>query len=113
MHSVTVRMHSDSQEIGITIGSGKKEMVNVHDITAIQVNEFGVLYGFSKETQQKPTTLDDVEGKTDMGKMVEFLEWALSMVDENYKETGKIGFAEVIVYKAAKAHMLRMKENLR
>ena len=38
-------------------------------------------------------------------KLREYLKWALSMIDENFKETGEIGFAEVIVYKAAKSYI--------
>ena len=38
-------------------------------------------------------------------KLREYLSWALSMIDENFKETGKIGIAEVIVYKAAKSYL--------
>lgn len=35
-------------------------------------------------------------------KAVEYLSWALSLVDEDFKAGGNIGFAEVIVWKAAK-----------
>ena len=34
-----------------------------------------------------------------------YLEWALAQIDNNFAETGKIGFAEAIVYKAAKSHV--------
>jgi hypothetical protein len=42
-------------------------------------------------------------------KLVEFLEWALEMIDNNFKEFGKIGFAEIIVYKAARAFIKQVK----
>ena len=44
-------------------------------------------------------------GDSQYRKTLEFLDWALAMIDENFKETGKMEFAEVIVYKAAKAHL--------
>lgn len=39
-----------------------------------------------------------------MDKTLEYLVWALSIIDDYYKRTGEIGFAEAIVWKAAKAH---------
>jgi len=43
-------------------------------------------------------------------KLIEHLEWALSMIDENFKDTGKIGVAEVVVYKAAKSFVKEIKK---
>jgi hypothetical protein len=43
--------------------------------------------------------------KEENEKLREYLSWALSIIDENFKETGKIGFAEVIVYRAAKSYL--------
>ena len=45
-----------------------------------------------------------------MKRTIEYLEWALAMIDANYKETGNIGFAELIVYKSAKAHIQLLKD---
>ena len=39
-----------------------------------------------------------------MDKTLEYLEWALSVIDDYYNKTGEIGFGEVIVWKAAKEH---------
>jgi hypothetical protein len=44
-------------------------------------------------------------------KLAEYLEWALSMIDENFKDTGKIGVAEVVVYKAAQRFLKDIKPN--
>jgi len=43
-------------------------------------------------------------------KLIEYLNWALEMIDNNFKETGKIDIAEVIVYKAAKNFVKTLKE---
>lgn len=43
--------------------------------------------------------------KEENKKLREYLSWALSMIDENFKETGKICIAEVIVYKIAKSYL--------
>lgn len=37
-------------------------------------------------------------------KTLEYLSWALKIIDTYYKETGKIEMAEAVVWKAAKAH---------
>ena len=43
---------------------------------------------------------------------LEYLEWALAIIDDYYDRTGEIGFAEVIVWKAAKAHCRMVKVDL-
>ena len=37
-------------------------------------------------------------------KTLEYLDWALSIIDSYYQETGKIHFADVIIWKAAKSY---------
>jgi hypothetical protein len=38
-------------------------------------------------------------------KLQEYLGWALSIIDSYFQETGKIGMAEAIIYKAAKSYI--------
>lgn len=115
MHAVTIVMHTDSPIISVGPESTKKaaDLVNVHDISGITVNENGKIVDYYTNHATQRTGLNDYEAKTDMAKTVEFLEWALAMIDANFKETGQIEFAEVIVYKAAKAHLLKIKEDLK
>jgi len=47
--------------------------------------------------------------KNHMKKMIQFYEWLLKMVEHNEKDTGKIGFAELIVYKQAKKFLADIK----
>lgn len=47
--------------------------------------------------------------KEDINKLANFLEWTLDEIDMAFKHTGKIGFAEMIIYKSAKDFLKEVK----
>lgn len=48
--------------------------------------------------------------KQELLSVLEFLDWSLSIMDEDFKETGKIGFAEMVVWKSARRILKEIKE---
>lgn len=45
-----------------------------------------------------------------LDKSIEYLDWALSIIDDYFQRYGDIGFAEAIIWKAAKAHCRAAKQ---
>jgi hypothetical protein len=47
-----------------------------------------------------------------MGSTLKFLEWALSIIDDYFQQTGEIGIAEAVIFKAAKKHCIECKTDV-